>query len=108
MENKKLAKESHAFPSFVLSITPRYLIFFLVDTFLTGSFQQLHQSFHGNQEFLGHFHWHILHTITHKFYEKSFNERFFLENKKLTKALVKLFDTLFLSSSHTSTTLHHH
>ena len=107
MENKKLAKESQAFPSFVVSITPRYF-FFLVDTFLKGSFQQLQPSFYGNKEFLGLFHWHILHTTTHKFYEKSFNERFFLENKKLTKALVKLFDTLFLSSSHTSRTLQHH
>ena len=30
MENKKLAKESQAFPSFVISITPRYLIFFFL------------------------------------------------------------------------------
>ena len=81
-----------------VALTPGYLIF-SVDTFLKGSFQQLHQSFHGNQEFLGLLHWHILHIITHKFYGKGFNERFFLENKKLTKALVKLFDTLFLSSS---------
>ena len=74
MENKKLEKGSQAFPS-LLNQLPQDIS---VDASLKGSFQQLHRSFHGNQEFLGLFHWHILRTINHKFYGKGFNDRFFL------------------------------
>ena len=74
MEIKKSAKETQAFLSLSYQLPPQYLIF-LVDAFLKGLSQQLHSSFHGNQELLGLFYWQILQAITLKFYGKSFNQR---------------------------------